>query len=218
MRKAKKSKSESVKNKVILIGAPNTGKSTFFNKITNGTAAVSNIDRLTVSDASAKLNKHKDITIIDLPGLYNLSHPIDEELVVAHEIAEEQFSKIVNVIGAQSIERDLYLTIQAIESGLMSTLVINMIDEVDRSQVDVNKLSKALNDIDIIECQANRNIGTKKAIDSILNSKTVNPNLFKYPDYIENLISKISNLLSVRKISSRYYSLMILEQNNFIID
>ena len=205
-------------NNVVLIGAPNVGKSTFFNKITNGTAAVSNIDRLTVSDTIAKLKLDKSINVIDLPGLYNLSHPIDEELVVAHEITQEHFKKIINVIGAQSFERDLYLTIQTLETGLMSTLSINMMDEVDRSKINLNKLSKKLNNVTIIQCQANKNVGTKKSAKSILEDKPVDPNIVKYPEYIEKLISKISNLLPKRKISNRYYSLMFLEGNEFICD
>lgn len=123
---------------------------------------------MTVNDTIAKLKIDKTVNIVDLPGLYNLSHPIDEELVVAHEIVGEHFKKIVNVIGAQSIERDLYLTIQSIESGLMSTLAINMIDEVNASQIKLDKLSKKLNGVRIIECQASKNIGTKKAAKSIL--------------------------------------------------
>ncbi len=205
-------------NSVFLIGAPNVGKSTFFNKITNGTAAVSNIDRLTVNDTIAKLKIDKTVNIVDLPGLYNLSHPIDEELVVAHEIVGEHFKKIVNVIGAQSIERDLYLTIQSIESGLMSTLAINMIDEVNASQIKLDKLSKKLNGVRIIECQASKNIGTKKAAKSILKDNVVDPFVFKYPSNIERLIKELSSFLPKRRVSSRYYSLMILEGNETVIN
>lgn len=206
------------KNNVILIGSPNVGKSTFFNKITNGTAAVSNVDRLTVSDTIAKLKLDKSINIVDLPGLYNLSHPVDEELVVAHEICEEDFNKIVNVIGAQSFERDMYLTIQALESGMMSTLVINMIDEVNIKKLNLNKLSKSLNNVRIIPCQANKNKGTADASKSILKDIPAQALNIKYPIYIEGLIRKISELLPERKISKRYYSLMMLEGNDFILE
>lgn len=217
-RKRRVKKINQLNNNIVLIGSPNVGKSTFFNKITNGTAAVSNIDRLTVSDTIAKLKIDKSVNIIDLPGLYNLSHPIDEELVVAHEITQEHFNKIVNVIGAQSFERDLYLTIQTLETGLMSTLSINMMDEVNHSQIDIEKLSKKLNGVRIIECQANKNIGTKKSAKSILEDAPVDSCVLKYPKHIEKLISEISNLLPKRKISNRYYSLMFLEGNEFIID
>lgn len=217
-RKRRSRKLKQLTNNVVLIGAPNVGKSTFFNKITNGTAAVSNIDRLTVSDTIAKLKVDKTINVIDLPGLYNLSHPIDEELVVAHEITQEHFTKIINVIGAQSFERDLYLTIQTLETGLMSTLAINMMDEVNRSQINLDKLSKKLNGVKVIECQANKNIGTKKSAKSILEDKPVDAHVLKYSSRIEKLISQISAILPQRKISNRYYSLMFLEGNEFIID
>lgn len=205
-----------VSNNILLIGAPNVGKSTFFNKITNGTVAVSNIDRLTVSNSVAKLKKDKSINIVDLPGIYNLSHPIDEELVVAHELAHERFNKIANIIGAQSIERDLFLTLQVAETGLLSNLVINMIDEVDKSQLLVNKLSKYLNNINISLCQANKSIGLQQVTKGFIKNNPINPNVVKYSSNIETLIKKISLILPHTKISKRYYAIMLLENNEYV--
>ncbi len=205
-----------VSNNILLIGAPNVGKSTFFNKITNGTVAVSNIDRLTVSNSVAKLKKDKSINIVDLPGIYNLSHPIDEELVVAHELAHERFSKIANIIGAQSIERDLFLTLQIAETGLLSNLVINMVDEVDKSQLLVNKLSKYLNNINISLCQANKSIGLQQVTKGFIKNNPVEPNVVKYSSNIETLIKKISSILPHTKISKRYYAIMLLENNEYV--
>lgn len=205
-----------VSNNILLIGAPNVGKSTFFNKITNGTVAVSNIDRLTVSNSVAKLKKDKSINIVDLPGIYNLSHPIDEELVVAHELAHERFNKIANIIGAQSIERDLFLTLQVAETGLLSNLVINMVDEVDKSQLLVNKLSKYLNNINISLCQANKSIGLQQVTKEFIKNNPVEPNVVKYSSNIETLIKKISSILPHTKISKRYYAIMLLENNEYV--
>ncbi len=202
-----------VSNNILLIGAPNVGKSTFFNKITNGTVAVSNIDRLTVSNSVAKLKKDKSINIVDLPGIYNLSHPIDEELVVAHELAHERFSKIANIIGAQSIERDLFLTLQIAETGLLSNLVINMVDEVDKSQLLVNKLSKYLNNINISLCQANKSVGLQQVTKGFIKNNPISPNVVKYSSNIETLIKKISSILPHTKISKRYYAIMLLEKD-----
>lgn len=205
-----------VSNNILLIGAPNVGKSTFFNKITNGTVAVSNIDRLTVSNSVAKLKKDKSINIVDLPGIYNLSHPIDEELVVAHELAHERFSKIANIIGAQSIERDLFLTLQIAETGLLSNLVINMVDEVDKSQLLVNKLSKYLNNINISLCQANKSVGLQQVTKGFIKNNPISPNVVKYSSNIETLIKKISSILPHTKISKRYYAIMLLENNEYV--
>ena len=211
-----KSKYLDAKTITLLIGAPNVGKSTFFNKITTSTASVSNIDRMTVDDAMGRIKKHKDHVVIDLPGLYNLSHPIDEELVVAHEICHEKFDRIANVIGAQSIKRDLYLSIQAIETGVLSTLVLNMIDEVNSKIIDLQTMSKMLNNVTIIPTQANRNKNTDLAVQSILKDKVVGENLITYSPTIEKWIDKLVKILPKRKVSSRFYALMLLEGNVYV--
>ncbi len=205
-----------VSDNILLIGAPNVGKSTFFNKITNGTVAVSNIDRLTVSNSVARLKLNKSINIVDLPGVYNLSHPIDEELVVAHELAHEHFSKITNIIGAQSIERDLFLTLQVAETGLLNNLVINMVDEVDKSQLLVKKLSKYLNNIEVSLCQANKGLGLQQATKEFIKNNPIDANVVKYSSNIESLITKISLILPNSKISKRYYAIMLLENNEYV--
>jgi ferrous iron transport protein B len=117
---------------------------------------VSNIDRMTVENTVGRLRENKNYYMVDLPGVYNLSHPLDEEMVVAHEIFHEKFLKIANIIGAQSIERDLMLTIQCLETGMLSTVMINMIDEINPDSINYQKLSKMLNGVSIIPTQANR--------------------------------------------------------------
>jgi ferrous iron transport protein B len=144
------------KRKFLLLGTPNVGKSTFFNKITTATAMVSNIDRMTVQNTVGRFRNDKSYCLVDLPGVYNLSHPLDEEMVVAHEIFHENFLKIANIVGAQSIERDLILTIQCLETGMLSTVMVNMIDEISKNAINYKKMSKMLNNVTIIPTQANR--------------------------------------------------------------
>lgn len=205
------------KETYLLIGAPNVGKSTFFNKVSTGTAEVSNFDRLTVNANYGQIKKNKLKTIFDLPGIYNLSHPIDEENIVADFLIKQKFNKIINVIGAQSIQRDLILTIQSIETGLMSTLVINMIDEMNQ-KLDVKKLSKSLGNINIVLTQANKNKGINIAVDNIINNQNISPNVIKYSKVIEDCIKQISKLLPKTNLSKRFLSLMILENNQRIIN
>ena len=200
----------------LLIGAPNVGKSTFFNKVTTGTAEVSNFDRLTVNANYGQIKKNKLKTIVDLPGIYNLSHPIDEENIVADFLINQNFNKIINIIGALSIHRDLILTIQSIETGLMSTLVINMVDEMNR-KLNVKKLSKSLGNIDIVLTQANKNKGINEAVNSIINNQNISPNIVEYNKTIEDCIKRISKLLPKTNLSKRFLSLMLLENNQRII-
>ena len=200
----------------LLLGTPNVGKSSCFNKLTTATANVSNIDRMTVDNAVGKLKYDKNHLLVDLPGIYNLSHAMDEELVVAHEIYHEQYDHITNIIGAQSIERDLLLTIQTIETGLMNTLIINMIDEVNYQLLDINKLSKLLNNVHIVLTQFNTNRGIETSSKSIINSHNVNSKIITYDNLTEKCINKISKLLpNDRKISKRFYAIMLLENNAY---
>jgi ferrous iron transport protein B len=198
------------------LGTPNVGKSTFFNKITSSTAAVSNIDRLTVEDTVGRYRNNKSIALVDLPGIYNLSHPIDEEKVVAHEIFGEHFNKIINIIGAQSIQRDLMLTLQCIETGLLNTIVINMVDEIHPNAINFKKLSKYLNNANIVPAQANRNIGISKARNVSTVNKYIDPHIITYSLKIEDYIRRLSNVLPKRNVSNRFYAIMLLEGNEYV--
>ncbi|MCQ3908487.1 MAG: 50S ribosome-binding GTPase [Mycoplasmoidaceae bacterium] len=117
-------------NNYLLIGAPNTGKSTIFNLLTTSTAIVSNIDRMTTEHTMGRI-KHSDNYLIDLPGTYNLSHPIAEEKETHYHLLHHKVNSIVNVISSFSIQRDLFLTLQCIETGLLNTLCVNMMDLVN---------------------------------------------------------------------------------------
>jgi ferrous iron transport protein B len=207
---------KNVRETYLLLGTPNVGKSTFFNKITTATAAVSNIDRLTVEDTVGRYRNDKTIALVDLPGIYNLSHPIDEEKVVGHELFHEHFDKIVNIIGAQSIQRDLMLTLQCMETGLLNTVVVNMIDEVHDASINIKKLSKYLNNVNVVFTQANRNIGISEARTSTINSKLADPHVIHYSERIEEYVRKLEQVLPNRKISNRFYALMLLEGNQYI--
>jgi ferrous iron transport protein B len=214
----KTGKFSDVHSRFLLLGTPNVGKSTFFNKLTTATAMVSNIDRLTVADTLGRFKSNKAYVLIDLPGIYNLSHPIDEESVVAHEILHDHYQKIVNIVGAQSLARDLLLTIQSIEVGKLSTLVVNMTDEVTSGVIDYKKLSKLLNNVSVVPTQANRGLGIKEAETSLINDQTVSPVIVKYSPLIEKLIMKISHILPSIIPAKRFYALMILEKNQYVLD
>jgi ferrous iron transport protein B len=136
--------------------------------------------------------------------------------VVAHEIFGEHFDKIINIIGAQSIQRDLMLTLQCIETGLLSTIVINMMDEIHPNAIDAKKISKYLNNASIILAQANRNIGISDASKNSIKNKFIDPCIITYSPKIENYVRILSKVLPSRKISNRFYALMLLEGNDYI--
>ncbi|MDE6289461.1 MAG: 50S ribosome-binding GTPase, partial [Ureaplasma sp.] len=128
----------------LLIGAPNVGKSTFFNRITWQHSPVGNIDKVTVSSNLGSFKGDKNIKFLDLPGVYNLNPITKEEEIVIDNILNKKYDKIVNIVSITSMRRDLLLTIELLESNRLSNLVVNMIDEWQNKNLNsftlINKL------------------------------------------------------------------------------
>ena len=203
--------------KFLLIGVPNVGKSTIFNLLTSSTTMVSNVDRMTTEHSIGKIKKTKDY-LIDLPGIYNLSHPIAEEKETHYHLLHHDVNAIVNVVSAFSIQRDLFLTIQCIETGLLNTLCINMVDLINTNALDWEKIGKKLNNVKIILTRSNRKKNIDRIVDSIYYNKKVNPNIVTYSNEIEQWIAKYSRILPELNISKRFASIMFLENNLYFID
>lgn len=204
-------------NTYLLVGAPNVGKSTVFNLLTTSTAIVSNIDRMTTEHTMGRI-KHSDNCLIDLPGTYNLSHPIAEEKETHYHLLHHKVSSILNIISSFSIERDLFLTLQCIETGMLNTLCVNMIDLVNTKKLDWKKLSKKLNGLKIVLTRSNRNKNLKEVLDSLYKSKNIDPNVVTYSQEIEEWIKKFEKVLPDMNVSKRFAALMLLENNDYFIE
>lgn len=203
-------------NTYLLIGAPNTGKSTIFNLLTTSTAIVSNIDRMTTEHTMGRI-KHSHNYLVDLPGTYNLSHPIAEEKETHYHLLHHKVDAVVNIISAFSIQRDLFLTLQCIETGMLNTLCVNMVDLINPKSINWDKLSKKLNNLKIVLSRSNRNKNTQNVLKSLYNSKKVNPNVVTYSKEIENWIAKYEKVLPDMNVSKRFAALMLLENNSYFI-
>jgi len=204
----------------LLIGAPNVGKSTIFNRLTNATSVVSNIDRMTTEHTVGRIKRLRDLSyLIDLPGVYNLSHPIAEEYETSYHLIHGRADGIVNVISAFSIERDLYLTIQCIETGLLNTLAINMIDLINVDSINWDKLSEKLGGVNIALTRSNRNKNVLAIPYSIAKNKHANPQIITYSNEIEIAIRNIENVLPNNLVvSKRFVALMLLEKNDYYLN
>lgn len=204
-------------NKYLLVGAPNVGKSTIFNLLTNSTAIVSNIDRMTTEHTKGRIKKTQDY-LIDLPGIYNLSHPIAEEKETHYHLIHGQVDGMLNVISAFSIQRDLYLTLQCIETGQLNTLAINMVDLINTKSIKWRLLSKKLNGVKIFLTRSNRNKNVKDLVHSLQHSRKIDPKIVTYSKDIEDKIEQLSQLLPTMSVSKRFASLMLLENNEYFIE
>ena len=102
--------------KLALVGNPNCGKTTLFNALTGSNQYVGNWPGVTVEKKEGRAQVDgKDVTIVDLPGIYSLSPYSMEEIVARDFIVGEKPDAIIDIIDATNIERNLYLTAQLLE-------------------------------------------------------------------------------------------------------
>ena len=96
--------------KIALAGNPNSGKTTLFNSLTGSNQYVGNWPGVTVEKKEGKLKKNKDVTVVDLPGIYSLSPYTLEEVVARNFLVTERPDAILNIVDGTNLERNLYLT------------------------------------------------------------------------------------------------------------
>ncbi len=113
--------------KIALAGNPNSGKTTLFNALTGSNQFVGNWPGVTVEKKEGKLKGYKDVTIMDLPGIYSLSPYTLEEVVARNYLIGERPDAILNIVDGTNIERNLYLSTQLMELGIPVIMAVNMI-------------------------------------------------------------------------------------------
>lgn len=119
--------------KIVLVGNPNVGKSVFFNYLTGLYVDVSNFPGTTVDISYGKLGED---VVIDTPGVYGISSFNDEERVARDVILSADL--IVNVVDAVHLERDLFLTLQVIDTGIPVLVALNMVDDAAQKGIQVD--------------------------------------------------------------------------------
>ena len=133
--------------KVALAGNPNCGKTTLFNALTGSNQYVGNWPGVTVEkkEGTARLGD-REITVVDLPGIYSLSPYSMEEIVARDFIIGEGPDAVIDIVDSTNLERNLYLTVQLLELERPLVLALNFMDEVKArgDQIDVERLSKEL--------------------------------------------------------------------------
>lgn len=209
--------------KIALAGNPNCGKTTLYNAITGSTEYVGNRPGVTVEEKEAKLKWNKDVTIIDLPGIYSLSPYTSEEVVTREYIIDKTPDVILNIVDGSNIERNLYLTTQLIETGIPVVIGLNMMDVVKKNGDSINtaKLEKKLN-CPVVPISALKGIGLKevceKAIataknNSISNIKIFSETVYEYLCQTEDLIED-KNF----NVSKKWFAVKLFENDNNILE
>ncbi len=135
------------RKRIVLVGQPNSGKSTLFNSISGVKAKTSNFPgtSIKITESNARIGG-RIFELIDLPGSYSL-HPFEPaEEVTTEFLLRERVDLIINVIDASILARGLELTLELLETGIPVIVVLNQIDEAERKgiKVDREKLEKIL--------------------------------------------------------------------------
>lgn len=209
--------------RVSLLGNPNVGKTTLFNRLTGNTQYVGNWPGVTVEKKEGYIrNAKKPIKVTDLPGVYSLSPFSPEEIVTRNYILGENVDILINIVDATNLERNLYLTTQALELGIPMVVVLNMCDILKRKGklVDFCSLESTLG-VRVLPISAAKNIGIEDLINFISEFKPQNRKIvFKYTNDIESKLSQISEVLKsegVKLCDNRFILIKILEYDSLII-
>lgn len=149
-----------------LAGNQNCGKTTLFNELTGMNQHVGNWPGVTVERKSGPARGQKDITLVDLPGVYSLSPYTLEERVSRDYLLSDEADGIINIVDATHIERNLYLTLQLCELQRPMVIALNMMDEVRASgdQFNVEELERELG-LPIIPISARNGEGLERLIE-----------------------------------------------------
>ncbi len=151
--------------RVALLGMPNTGKSTFFNRITGASSRTGNWPGVTVDLLGAKILLGRNmVEIVDLPGIYDLHGFSEDEQVVRHFLENNSVDLVLIILNTTQIERQLSLVMQARQLGLPAIVLLNMADEAKKFgiTVDEKKLAEMLK-LPVLSLSAKYGTGYKEA-------------------------------------------------------
>lgn len=208
--------------KIALAGNPNCGKTTLFNGLTGSNQFVGNWPGVTVEKKEGKLKGHKDVTIMDLPGIYSLSPYTLEEVVARNYLINERPDAIINIVDGTNIERNLYLSTQIMELGIPVIMAVNMMDVVEKNgdKIHFDKLSKMLG-CPVVEISALKNKGVKemaeKAVE-LAKNKSATTHVHEFATDVENVIKNVEAKLGNDVVAEqrRFFAIKLLEKDDKI--
>ncbi|MGF0101531.1 ferrous iron transport protein B [Bariatricus sp. SGI.019] len=206
--------------RIALAGNPNSGKTTLFNALTGSNQFVGNWPGVTVEKKEGKLRDNKDVTVMDLPGIYSLSPYTLEEVVARNYLITERPDVILNIVDGTNLERNLYLTTQLMELGIPVVMAINMMDVVKKSgdQINTKELSEKLG-CEIVSISALKGEGVKEAAAKAvkLAEKKASAPVHEFAAEVESVLDEIETVLTnVPEEQKRFYAIKLFERDDKI--
>ncbi len=152
-----------------LAGNQNCGKTTLFNALTGSNQHVGNFPGVTVDSKVGEIKSAPKCSVVDLPGIYSLRPYTQEEIVTRDFILNEKPDGIINIIDANNIERNLYLTLQLLELRIPTVVAVNMMDEIRNNggSVNISLLSERLG-VPVVPISAVKNEGVSEVAKRII--------------------------------------------------
>lgn len=210
---------------IVLVGNPNSGKTTLFNQLTGSNQKVGNLPGVTIESKDGPVKDHKGVRAVDLPGIYSLAPYTTEEVVARDYIIRQKPDVIINIVDATNIERNLYLTLQLLELETPMVVALNMMDAVrnEGTSIDIDMLSETLS-VPVVPISASKNEGIHDLIDTAI--ETAEQHLLpKKIDFctgpVHNAIHSISHLIEDEARSAnlplRYAATKTVEGDELIL-
>ena len=208
---------------IALAGNPNCGKTTLFNLITGANGYVGNWPGVTVEKKQAPLSHDKGVVITDLPGIYSLSPYSPEERVSRDYLMGGEPDAVIQVIDATNLERNLYLALQVIETGLPVVVALNMADLVEKGgdKIDIAALEKSLG-CPVVMISALKNSGVdgliamaKRVSAGASGAPVREGRLLAFDRSIEDVLAQIEKMVpsSVEPGRRRYFAVKLFERD-----
>ena len=210
--------------KIALAGNPNCGKTTLFNALTGSNQFVGNWPGVTVEKKEGKLKGHKDVTIIDFPGIYSRSPYTLEEVVARNYLITQRPDAIINIVDGTNIERNLYLSTQIMELGIPVIMAVNMMDIVEKNgdKIHIDKLGKKLG-CEVVEISALKGTNIEKAAEkavALAQKKAAMQHVHEFSGEVEAVIKEVeeklgSDILAEQK---RFFAIKLIEKDDKVAE
>ncbi len=203
---------------IALAGNPNCGKTTLFNELTGSRQRVGNWPGVTVDKKEGICKKDKELHIMDLPGTYSLSPYSAEEIIARDYLVKEKPDAVIDIVDGTSIERNLYLTLQILETGVPTVIALNMMDEVEArgDQIKTEKLSQILG-VPVVPITAR----SGKGIGELLSQAAETARVKKFPkelsifdEKLQRAIDEVKKLLEAAGESDSAWKAVKLLEND----
>ena len=203
-----------------LAGNPNCGKTTLFNELTGSNGYVGNWPGVTVEKKQATWRANRDVTFVDLPGIYSLSPYTPEEVVSRDYLVGERPDAVINLVDVTNLERNLYLTTQLLEAGRPVVVGLNMCDLLkERGDViDTAALSERLG-VPVVEVSALRSTNLDTLVNKAVaagRAGTVPAGARCFSPEVEDALAQIAQLVSGSCDANlvRWYSVKVFERDS----